>query len=57
MVVGNSVPGRLSNFDKNRTRAYCACSRYNVQMGVVETFFSPLSYRFHFSLSLEDGSI
>ena len=33
-----SVPGRPTNLDDSRARAYCACSR--VRVGAVWTFFS-----------------
>ena len=43
-----SVPGRPTNLDDSRARAYCACSR--VRVGAVWTFF--LSSIFLFSVSL-----
>ena len=55
MVLGKSpVPGRPSNLDYSRSRAYCACSRYG--WGCLDIFFV-----YNFSLlppfSLEDGPI
>ena len=56
MVLGKlPVPGRPTNLDKSRARAYCACSRSG--LGVVWTFFPPLSFNSSFSLSLGDGPI
>ena len=56
VVLGKlSVPGRPTNMDKSRARAYCACSRCG--WGLFEHFFSCLSYLFSFSLSLGDGPI
>ena len=48
------VPGRPTNLDYSRARAYCACSRCG---GVVWTFFSHLSLLSSFFLSLGDGPI
>ena len=49
MVLGKlSVPGRPTNFDEGRTRAYCACS---VGAGGGCFFFS-LVYHFSFFLLL-----
>ena len=48
------VPGRPTNLDSSRARAYCACSRCGWG---VWTFFSHLSLLFSFSLSLGDGPI
>ena len=49
------VPGRPTNLDNSRARAYCACSSSG---GVVlAIFFSHLSLLFSFSLSLRDGPI
>ena len=48
MVLGKlSVPGRPTNLDNSRARAYCACSRCG--LGLFGHFFSRLS--FFFSLS------
>ena len=47
------VPGRPTNLDKSKARAYCACSR----CGLFGHFFSRVSFLFSFSLSLEDGPI
>ena len=54
MVLGKlTVPGRPTNSDNSRARAYCACSRW----GLFGHFFSHLSFLFSFSLSLGDGPI
>ena len=57
MVLGKlPVPGRPTNLDNSRARAYCACSRCG--RGVVWTFFfSHLSFLSSFSHSLGDGPI
>ena len=56
MVLGKlPVPGRPTNLDKRRARAYCACSR--CEWGLFGLFFSRLSFLFSFSLCLEDGPI
>ena len=49
------VPGRPTNLDYGRARAYCACSRCG--WGLLGHFFSHLSFLFSFSLSLGDGPI
>ena len=49
------VPGRPTNLDDSRARAYCACSRCG--WGLFGHFFSHLSLLFSFSLSLGDGPI
>ena len=49
------VPGRPTNLDYTRARAYCACSRG--RWGLFGHFFSHLSLLFSFSLSLGDGPI
>ena len=49
------VPGRLTNLDYSRARAYCACSRCG--WGLFGHFFSQLSLLVSFSLSLGDGPI
>ena len=50
MVLGKlPVPGRPSNLDYSRARAYCACSRCG--WGGLDIFFSHLSIFFSFSLS------
>ena len=55
MVLGKlPVPGRPTNFDDSRARAYCACS--GCGWGLFGHFYS-LSCRFSFSLSLGDGPI
>ena len=57
------VPGRPTNLDDSRARAYCAYSRCGWGGGgwggggVVQTFFSRLSFFSSFSLSLGDGPI
>ena len=56
MVLGKlSVPGRPTNFDYSRARAYCPCRRCG--WGLFGHFFSPLSFLSSFSLSLGDGPI
>ena len=50
-----SVPGRPTNLDYIRARAYCACSRCGG--GLFGHFFSHLSPLFYFSLSLGDNPI
>ena len=52
------VPGRPTNLDNSRARAYCTCSRCG--WGLFGHFFSGLSFLFllfSFSLSLGDGPI
>ena len=48
------VPGRLTNLDQSRARAYCAYSKCG--WGLFGRFFSRLSF-LSFSLSLGDGPI
>ena len=49
MVLGKLlVPGRPTNLDNSRARAYCACSRCGG--GLFGHFFSHLSFFFSFSL-------
>ena len=56
MVLGKlPVPGRPTNLDWSRARAYCACSRCG--RGLFGHFFSRLSFLYFFSLSLGDGPI
>ena len=57
MVLGKlPVPGRPTNLDYSRARAYCACS--GCGWGLFGHFFSRLSFfLFSFSLSLGDGPI
>ena len=56
MVLGKlPVPGRPTNLDNSRARAYCACSSY--RWGLFGHFFSRLSFLFSFSLSLGDCPI
>ena len=51
MVLGKlPVPGRPSNLDHSRARAYCACS--GCGWGLFGHFFSRLSFLFSNSLSL-----
>ena len=50
-----SVPGRPTNLDYSRARAYCACSRCG--RGMFGHFFSHLSFLSSFSHSLGDGPI
>ena len=49
------VPGRPTNLDNSRARAYCACS--SCGWGLFGHFYSHLSLLFSFSLSLGDGPI
>ena len=49
------VPGRPTNLDDRRARAYCTCSRCG--WGLFGHFYSPLSFLSSFSLSLGDGPI
>ena len=49
------VPGRPTNLDYSRARAYSACSRCG--WGLFGHFFSHLSLLFSFSLFLGDGPI
>ena len=44
-----SVPGRPTNLDCSRARAYCACSRCG--WGCLDIFFSSISSRFFLPLS------
>ena len=56
MVLGKlPVPGRPTNLDWGRARAYCACSRCG--WGLFGHFYSHLSFLSSFSLSLGDGPI
>ena len=56
MALGElPVPGRPTTLDKCRARVYCACSRCG--WGLLDIFFSHLSFLFSFSLSLGDGPI
>ena len=55
-VLGKlSVPGRPTNLDNSRARAYCACSRCGWEL--FGHFFSHLSFLSSVSLSLGDGPI
>ena len=49
------VPGRPTNLDSSRVRAYCACRRCG--WGLFGIFFFHLSFLFSFSLPLGDGPI
>ena len=42
------MPGRLTNLDESRTRAYCACS--GCGWGLFGSLFSRLLFLFFFSL-------
>ena len=54
MVLGRlPVPGRPTNFDDSRARAYCSRCRWRL-FGHI---YSPISFHFSFSLSLGDGPI
>ena len=56
MVLGKlPVPGRPTNLDWSRARAYCACSRCGWEL--FGHFYSHLSFHSSFSLSLGDGPI
>ena len=56
MVLGKlPVPGRPTNLDNSRARAYCAYSGCGWRL--FDHFFSRLSFLFSFSLSLGDGPI
>ena len=56
MVLGKlPVPGRATNLDKSRARAYCSCSRCG--WGCVDIFSRLFFFLFSFSLSLGDGPI
>ena len=57
MVLGKlPMPGRPTNLDYSRARAYYACS--GCGWGLFRHFFSRLSFLFFsFSLSLGDGPI
>ena len=56
MVLGElPVPGRPTNLDKSRARAYCSCSR--CEWGLFGHFYSRLSFLCSFSLSLGDDPI
>ena len=50
------VPGRPTNMDYSRARAYCACSGCGGGL-FGHFFYSRLSFLFSFSLSLGDGLI
>ena len=49
------VPGRPTNLNYSRARAFCACRRCG--WGLFGHFFSHLSFLYSFSLSLGDGPI
>ena len=49
------VPGRPTNLDNSRAKAYCACSRCG--WGMFGHFFSHLLLLYSLSLSLGDGPI
>ena len=56
MVLGKlPVPGRPTNLDSSRARAYCACSR--CRLGLFGHYFSRLSFLFSLSLSIGGGPI
>ena len=56
MVLGKlPEPGRPTNLDKSRARAYCACN--GCEWGLFGHFYSRLSFLFSFSPSLGDGPI
>ena len=56
MVLGKlPAPGRPTNLNSSRARAFCACRRCG--WGLFEHIFSHLSFLFSFSLSVGDGPI
>ena len=56
MVLGQlPVPGRSTNLDYSRARAYCACSRCG--WGLIVHFSLVYQFSFSFSLSLGDGPV
>ena len=56
MVLGKlPVPGRPTDLDYSRARAYCAYSRCG--WGLFRHFYSHLSFLSSFFLSLGDGPI
>ena len=56
MVLGKlPVPGRPTNLDDSRARAYCACSRCRWKL--FGHFYSQLPFLSSVSLSLGDGPI
>ena len=55
MLCKLPVPGRLTNMDYSRARAYCACS--GCGWGWFGHFYSRLSFLVSFSLSLGGGPI
>ena len=56
MVLGKlPVPGRPTNLDSSRTRAFCACSR--CEWGLFGHFFLSTIISLSCSLSLGDGPI
>ena len=56
MVLGKlAVPGRPTNLDYSRARAFCAFGRCG--WGLFGHFLSHLSFLSSFSLSLGDGPI
>ena len=56
MVLGKlPVPGRITNLDYSRERAYCAYSTCG--WGLFGHFYSHLSFLSSFSLSMGDGPI
>ena len=50
------VPGRPTNLNSSKAKAYCACSRCGWSM-FGHVFFSRISFLSFFSLSLADGPI
>ena len=55
MLGKRPVPGRPTNLDYRRARAYRTCGRGG--WGCLDIFFSHLSLLFSFSMSLGDGPI
>ena len=56
MVLGKlPVPGRPTNLDCSRARAYCACSRCG--WGCLDSFLSSIISVFFLPLALKDGPI
>ena len=56
MVLGKlPVPGRPTNLDNSRARAYCACGGFEWRL--FGHNYSSVSFLLSFSLSLGDGPI
>ena len=56
MVLGKlPVPGRPTNLENSRAKAYCVCNRCGC--GLFGHFFSRVSFLSSFSFSLGDGPV